>query len=173
MDGVQEAVAVHVCTNPASGDPATASGRDAGDVDPRSRMDAVTSIPDMTRRTRALVAFGLSTAILGLGVTLAARHFPGGLDWVYTVVSAVASRRHNPHGARYLAAALTLALPLLWPAVSWIAGRDRAESGIGRFGLRALRAGILLGALVGVERLVFYRFSEIVPKGHEVLALAC
>ena len=37
-----------------------------------------------------------------IAVVLATRRFPGGFDWVYTVMSALASRKHNPDGSVFL-----------------------------------------------------------------------
>ena len=42
-------------------------------------------------RARALVAFAASVAVLLLGIGLAAERYPGGFDWVYTVMSALVS----------------------------------------------------------------------------------
>jgi hypothetical protein len=57
---------------------------------------------------------------------------------------------------------------LLWPAFARIRppdGRKRSWAGA------ALMAGLVLGALVGIERLVFFHASSLVRKGHEALAL--
>ncbi|WP_455365429.1 hypothetical protein, partial [Kaarinaea lacus] len=37
-----------------------------------------------------------SALVLGIGFIFAARYYPAGFDWVYTVVSALASQKHNP-----------------------------------------------------------------------------
>jgi hypothetical protein len=124
-------------------------------------------------RARALVAFALSVATMLLGLVLAVRRFPGGFDWAYTVMSALASHKHNPQGGAYFAGGIALSMALLWPAASWIGRREGATQGLARFGLRALRAGIVFGVLVGVERLSFFHFSQLVRKGHEMLALLC
>ena len=126
-----------------------------------------------TSRTRALVAFSLSVLVVVLGLVLAARRYPGGYDWAYKVMSALASKKHNPEGAAYFAGGLSLSLAILWPAVAWIGSRHGAEHGLARFGSRALRFGVVCGVLVGIERLVFFHFSEIVHKGHEILAILC
>ena len=121
--------------------------------------------------TRALVAFTLSAVTIVIAVVLATRRFPGGFDWVYTVMSALASRKHNPDGSVFFAAGLVLSLALLWPATAWIREFDGAAHRLARFGLRSLQLGIILGVVVGLERLFFFDFSQIVCKGHEVLAL--
>ena len=53
----------------------------------------MTSLPVATPRTRALVAYGLSTAILAVGITLAARRF---LD--ETVLPAIEHDRQSARG---------------------------------------------------------------------------
>lgn len=139
---------------------------------PGQRCDPMATIlPQQPTRSRALMAYSLSVATILAGMVLASRRFPGGLDWVYTVMSALASRKHNPQGAAYFAAGISVALALLWPAASWVGRRDDASRGLARFGLLALRTGIVLGVLVGVERLVFHHFSQILRKGHEALSL--
>ena len=120
---------------------------------------------------RALAAFCLSVVTIVLAIVLAARRFPGGFDWVYTVMSALASRKHNPEGSFFFAAGLSLSLALLWPAAAWIRECDGAAHRLARFGLRSLQMGIVLGVVVGLERLVFFHFSQVVRKGHEILAL--
>lgn len=129
----------------------------------------------MTRRTptrrAALIGYAASVVALVGGGCIASALFPGGFDWVYTVMSALASRKHNPDGAAWFAAGLALSMACLWPAVSWIAHRDGAKRGAGRIGILALRVGIVFGVLVGVERLLLHDFSKLVHKGHELMAL--
>lgn len=122
-------------------------------------------------RSRALASFCLSVVTFVLALTLAARRFPGGFDWVYTVMSALASKKHNPQGSVYFAAGLSLALALLWPAAAWIRECDGVAHRLARFGVRLLQAGIVFGVLVGAERMLFFHLSENVRKGHEALAL--
>jgi hypothetical protein len=119
------------------------------------------------------MSYSASAVIVVLGVVLAARRFPGGFDWVYRVMSALASRKHNPDGAVYFSVGLSLSLAVLWPTLHWIRLRDDVTRGLGRFGLRALRVGIVFGVMVGLERLAFFHVSQIVRKGHEALAAIC
>ena len=86
---------------------------------------------------------------------------------MYGVVSELASRKHNPEGARWFSIALGLSMLLLWPAGSVL----RDTVGERRWPILALRAGILFGMAVGIERLVFARFSHLVNNGHEALAV--
>ena len=55
-----------------------------------------------------------SLLVMGLGSFLAAQHYPGGYDWLYTVASSLASKKHNPSGSVWFAGALVMAMVLLW-----------------------------------------------------------
>ena len=113
-------------------------------------------------------AFALSFATFAIGVVMAARFFPDPpFDWMYRVVSELASRKHNPEGGRWFSSALGLSMLALWPVVSCL----RETVGERRWPILALRAGILFGVAVGVERLTFVRFSSLVNNGHEALAV--
>jgi hypothetical protein len=149
----------------------------------------------MLSRRRAFLWYLLATVVVVAGVMLAAARYPGSFDWAYTVISALASQKHNPAGAAWFAAALAIAMPCLWPVVTALLrdavqrtedGGQRTEDGstklqggaaatsplsIPRWIGIALRVGVVCGTLVGVERLVFFHFSTMVRKGHELLAL--
>jgi hypothetical protein len=113
-------------------------------------------------------AFAIGVATFWVGVAMAARLFPDQpYDWMYSVVSELASRKHNPEGGRWFSAALGISMLCLWPAVSVL----RRTVGERRWPILALRAGVLFGVAVGVERLVFARFSHFVHNGHEALAV--
>ena len=86
---------------------------------------------------------------------------------MYTVVSELASRKHNPEGGRWFSIALGLSMLALWPVASYL----RDTVGDRRWPILALRAGILFGVAVGIERLTFVRFSSFVNNGHEALAV--
>ena len=116
---------------------------------------------------RALAFYIVGTAILAVGIPCAAVRYPGTFDWMYTVISALASRKHNPEGAAYFAAALAGAMACLWPVVTQLTRDGAAPRGV----TRALRVGVVCGVFVGLERLVFYHFSSHVRKGHEIVAL--
>jgi hypothetical protein len=117
---------------------------------------------------RALVSYALATVILGVGMALAAARYPGGsFDWAYTVISALASRKHNPDGAAWFAGAIAAAMACLWPVVVELTRNGAAP----RWVAVALRVGVVCGVFVGVERLVFHHFSDVVRKGHELVAL--
>jgi hypothetical protein len=113
-----------------------------------------------------------SLLVLGSGSMLAARNYPGGFDWPYTVASALASQKHNPQGSIWFAGALTLAMVLLWPYVSALnQSRGRTHPGLVKFAIGALRTGLVSGALLGLERLLIRDLSALVYKAHEVLGL--
>lgn len=121
-----------------------------------------------TRWKIAAWAFALAVATFWAGVEMAARLFPNPpYDWMYTVVSELASRKHNPEGGRWFSIALGLSMLGLWPVVSYL----RETVGDRRWPIIALRAGIMFGVAVGVERLTFFRFSSLVHNGHEALAV--
>lgn len=103
---------------------------------------------------------------------LASSRFPGGFDWVYTVASALASQKHNPQGSFWFAGAMTLAMSLLWLYVSALKQRqDSTPSELVTFAIRALRTGLLSGALLGLERLLIRDLSAQFYKAHEILGL--
>ena len=116
----------------------------------------------------AVCAFALAAVTFWFGVVMAAQYFPSQpYDWMYRVVSELASRKHNPVGGHWFSIALGLSMLALWPVVSCL----RETVGTRRWPILALRAGVLFGVAVGIERLVFVRFSSLVNNGHEALAV--
>ncbi len=118
-----------------------------------------------------LWSYLLATSLLTAGVGLAAARFPGGFDWAYTVMSALASAKHNPEGGAWFAGALALALGLLWPAAQRVRHEVLTRGVTPGRGHLALRIGLLGGILVGLERLLIFHASSHLPKAHEVLAV--
>ena len=113
-------------------------------------------------------SYALAVTTFWAGVGMAMRLFPKGpYDWMYTVVSTLASRKYNPVGGRWFSIALGLSMLALWPVASYL----RRTVGNRRWPILALRAGILFGVAVGVERLTFIRLSSLVHNGHEALAV--
>jgi len=102
---------------------------------------------------------------------LAAWYYPGGYDWSYTVVSALASQKHNPTGSAWFAGALSLSMVLLWPYVSTLKKSLYASLPAAKYTISALQTGIVCGALVGVERLLIRDISAWFYKSHETIAL--
>ena len=113
-----------------------------------------------------------SLLILILGMLIAARHFPGGFDWPYTVASALASRKHNPEGSFWFSGGFFISMVLLWPYVSSLKKRlCPSLSTAADFAIVALRLGLICGSLVAAERLFIHHLSDWVYKAHEILAL--
>lgn len=95
---------------------------------------------------------------------------------MYTVLSHLASNRRNPEGGRWLSGAFIVAVVLLWPVVTRLGRRREEAEGGGahrahRAATFALRAGLLGGALLGMEGITGLRFSEYLHKAHEAIAL--
>jgi len=57
-------------------------------------------------RNAALLVYAAAVAAIVIGVSVAMARYPGGFDWVYTVISRLASTRHNPDGGRWLSGGL-------------------------------------------------------------------
>ena len=123
-------------------------------------------------RRGAARLFGMASLSVVLGVVLAAHHFPGGFDWVYTVISRLASHRRNPDGAIWLAGSVLVAVCLLWPVVGHLERKlSRGSAPRPRLSLAALRMGLVAAALLGIEGILDLRFSTILYKAHEALAI--
>ncbi|HYV19488.1 MAG TPA: hypothetical protein VFC25_10735 [Verrucomicrobiae bacterium] len=123
-------------------------------------------------RLRALWAcYGLSGATIAFGMVLSIQTFPRPFDWTRTVISALASRKANPAGSLWFAAGLGVGLALLWPIAVAVSSRGGATTRASRRSGLLLRAGLLCGMFVAVERIVFFHFSDLVHKGHEALAV--
>lgn len=110
--------------------------------------------------------------VLASGSMIAAWHYPGGFDWLYTVASALGSQKDNPTGSMWFAGGLSLSMILLWPYVSALKkGLWPSLPGAGGFAIGALRMGLVCGALVGIEGLFIRDLSKWINKGHEILGL--
>lgn len=120
---------------------------------------------------RAVIAYLFATLVLAAGVMLAAASYPGSFDWAYTVISALASRKHNPGGAGWFAGAIAIAMACLWLVATTLVHDGSVHRSVPRWIAVALGAGVICGVMVGVERLTFQHFSSVVKKGHELLAL--
>jgi hypothetical protein len=119
-------------------------------------------------RWRAVaLAFLLALAAFVAGVAISAASYPEQpYDWAYVVMSALASRKHNPEGGRWFALALGLSMLALWPVVSYLRGTARF-----RWPILALRIALLCGIAMGIEFVIFRHLSDLVHKAHELLAL--
>ena len=121
-----------------------------------------------SRRQRAFWWYLASIAVFAASCYLAAQRYPGGFDWLYTVASALASQKHNPDGSTWFAGGLGLSMLMLWPYVSALRPPTSAKSG---FAVTALRAGLICGVVLGLEKLLIRDLSSWVYKAHEILAL--
>lgn len=119
-----------------------------------------------TTRNQALALYATALAIVYGGAAVAMARYPGGFDWAYTVISRLASLKHNPDGGAWLAGALLPAMLVLWPVAGFL-----ARTTVDRAGATALRIGIIGGALLGLEGLLELELSGLHRKGHELLAL--
>ena len=130
-------------------------------------------LPDRHLHLNRAVGWYLAAlATLVTGSITAAHYFPGGFDWAYTVASALASQKHNPQGSAWFAAALTLAMALLWPYVSTLKQHQGSVHPVlARVAIGSLRTGLVAGALLGLERLLIRDLSALVYKAHEILGL--
>lgn len=125
----------------------------------------------VTGEKPAISWYLLSLLVMCFGTIMATVYYPGGFDWVYTVVSALASMKHNPVGSFWLAGALSLSMVLLWPYVSALKSRLSSSIPATSFAFGALRTGLVCGALLGAEKLLIHDLSNWVYKAHEILAL--
>jgi uncharacterized membrane protein len=123
-------------------------------------------------RTGAILCFAAAAVSVTLGVTLSARHVPGGFDWAYTVISRLASNRRNPDGAPWISGLFLLAMLLLWPVTGHLARTMRRAGRTPRLPILGLRIGLIAGATLGTEGLFALDLSPLGRKAHEVIAMA-
>ena len=124
------------------------------------------------QRKRAVGWYSASLLVLILGIVLAARPYPGGFDWYYTVASALASQKHNPAGSFWFSGGFIMSMVFLWSYVSSLKRHlILAHSVATTFAVKALRLGIICGTLVATERLLIHDLSDFIYKAHEILAL--
>lgn len=105
--------------------------------------------------------------IMIVGMLLAARQYPNGFDWAYTVASALMSQKRNPDAGHWFALGLSLSMLMLWFYVNSLKPYLPAAKTV----MKLLRIGMICGMLIGVERLVFYDLSRLIHKAHELIAL--
>jgi hypothetical protein len=120
-------------------------------------------------KQRVLAAYAAAMLAIATGVLVAMARYPGGFDWSYSVISRLASLKHNPEGGAWICGGLLVGMVLLWPVANHLARGD--SRGRPRFALSALRVGLIGGALLAIEGLFMVDLSGIARKGHEMLAL--
>lgn len=113
--------------------------------------------------------YSLSLATLAVSVAISSALYPTFYDWQYTVVSALASPKHNPQGYAYLSAGIALSMGMLLPYASSLTVSGSAE----RRSVRALKVGLAFGILTGVESWANPAWPDSLDKVHEALALFC
>ena len=123
------------------------------------------------RRRGALICFFGASVSLAVGVIMAARHFPGGFDWAYTVISRLASNRRNPEGAPWLSGSFLIAVVLAWPLVNYLR-RTMGPAGMGaRIPFLGLRLGLVAALVLGLEGFFALDLSPLGRKAHEGVAI--
>ncbi|MDQ8203057.1 hypothetical protein [Pelagicoccus sp. SDUM812003] len=120
---------------------------------------------------RRWLYLSLSAAFLGIGLVAGAALYPGPYDWQYTVVSALASSKHNPQGGVWFSSALAVSFGFLWPFVSSIQTQAGSAPRLARIAKISLRVGIVCGVLMGIESISTSVLPERWEKTHEALAL--
>ena len=112
-----------------------------------------------------------SLAVFILSVAFAANLYPGGFDWVYTVVSSLAAKKYNPIGGPLFSIGFCLSMVLLWPYVSDLKKIILPTHKYTWIGFVFLRLGLISGFVMGMERLLVYEWSGSFNKFHEILAI--
>jgi hypothetical protein len=117
------------------------------------------------------IRYGAAVLVIVLGTVMAAAHYPGGFDWAYTVISKLASQKHNPAGSTWLSGGLLIAVILLWPVAGHLGSTAAGKPRSPRAATAALRLGLAGGALLALEGLFALDFSAAIRKGHEAVAV--
>jgi len=116
--------------------------------------------------------YPLAMIVLFGGIGLSWQFFPGGFDWRYQTLSDLVARAKNPEGFRYYCAALVLAPLLVFPLCRYLRNAFAPTTPrTAAFSFHALRTGLGMMVIVGVERLTLTTLSDVIHKGHEYLAI--
>lgn len=118
----------------------------------------------------ALVWYALIGVVTVIGFGMAIRNYPVRFDWMYTVLSHLASLNRNPDGGRWISAALVLSCVMLWPITNFLRDGFKRLGSDPRIALAILRTGLLAGVLLGIEGYFNLRFSDRIYKAHEAVA---
>lgn len=126
---------------------------------------------DSTKRDGKRVAlfYWTSVALLCLSVYVSQSLYPENYDWQYTVISALASPKHNPEGFRYLSIGLAASMLVLIPYVNRLPRPRKSLV----YATRALTLGLVFGILMGIESFLSPTWPDSLDKIHELLALLC
>ena len=115
--------------------------------------------------------FFRSLAVFIPSVIVAAMLYPGGFDWVYTVVSSLAAKKYNPIGGPVFSIGFCLSMALLWPYVFDLKKIILPTHKYTWIGFVFLPLGLISGFAMGMERILVYEWSGSYAKTHEILAI--
>lgn len=113
----------------------------------------------------------LSVAVVIVSALVGAWFYPGGFDWFYEVMSALASQKHNPEGGRWFASGIAISMAALFPVAYQLYQDAKSGTVAERISSRLVWFGVFCGVLVGLERLFVFHLSDLIDKAHELLAL--
>ncbi|TVR62194.1 MAG: hypothetical protein EA422_11615, partial [Gemmatimonadales bacterium] len=102
---------------------------------------------------------------------MAARQFPGGFDWAYTVISRLASNRRNPGGAPWLSGSFLVAVALAWPLVGYLRRNMGPADKPPRIPFYGLRLGLVAALVLALEGFFALDLSPLGRKAHEAVAV--
>lgn len=119
----------------------------------------------------AIAGYLASIPIILLGILGSVTVYPGGFDWVYQVMSDLASTKHNPEGGTCFAIGIAAGMTALIPVQIFLWNEARSKSRLERWASAILGVGVLAGIAIGLERLLLYSLSDLIRKGHELIAL--
>jgi hypothetical protein len=117
--------------------------------------------------------FFRSLAVFVPCTVIAAAIYPGGFDWVYTVVSSLAAKKYNPIGGPLFSIGFCISMAMLWPYVSDLKKIILPTHKYTSTGFVFLRLGVIAGFAMGLERILVYEWSDAgaFEKTHEILAI--
>ncbi|HEY0967996.1 MAG TPA: hypothetical protein VGD88_11455 [Opitutaceae bacterium] len=116
--------------------------------------------------------YAVATVALAAGIVMAARRYGEPFDWMYQVISTLASAKRNPAGSVWFASGLGIAMLALVPTVAWLRlDRRGLPDPALRFPTRALGLGLACGMILALEHLTVAHLSDHVRKAHEITAL--
>ncbi|MCC5833680.1 MAG: hypothetical protein JJU20_03015 [Opitutales bacterium] len=118
----------------------------------------------------ALIWYALIGLVTVIGFGMAIRNYPVKFDWMYTVLSHLASLNRNPDGGRWISAALVLSCLMLWPITNFLRDGFRRLGSDPCIALAILRTGLFAGVILGIEGYFNLRFSDRIYKAHEAVA---
>jgi hypothetical protein len=132
-------------------------------------MSAV--VQEASRRGVAARFWALSVVVIGAGMFVSSLCYPEPFEWRFGLISTLLSYKDNPGGYLFATGAVVVAPLLLIPVFREISRAFRSR------GPRLARAaygigivGLAMAAVVGIDKMLFARFTNRVHKLHEILA---